>query len=68
MGGVAQWVARLTRTRWMSVSREFEPHQRLRCFLGQETLLSSLISTDGSQGHIKVIYISKSACFTIELN
>ena len=26
-GGVAQWVARLTRSRWMPVSREFEPHQ-----------------------------------------
>ena len=27
-GGVAQWVARLTRDRWIPVSREFEPHQR----------------------------------------
>ena len=27
-GGVAQWVARLTRDRWILVSREFEPHQR----------------------------------------
>ena len=26
--GVAQWVARQTRDRWMPVSREFEPHQR----------------------------------------
>ena len=25
---VAQWVARLTRDRWIPVSREFEPHQR----------------------------------------
>ena len=24
----AQWVARLTRDRWIPVSREFEPHQR----------------------------------------
>ena len=27
-GGVAQWVARLTRDRWILVSRELEPHQR----------------------------------------
>ena len=25
-GGIAQWVARLTRNLWMSVSPEFEPH------------------------------------------
>ena len=28
-GAGAQWVARLTRNRWMPVSREFESHQRL---------------------------------------
>ena len=28
-GGVAQWVARLTPDRWIPVSREFEPQQRL---------------------------------------
>ena len=38
-GGVAQWVARLTRDRWILVSREFEPHQRPRGFREQETLL-----------------------------
>ena len=38
-GGVAQWVARLTRDQWIPVSRDFEPHQRPRCFLEQETLL-----------------------------
>ena len=27
-GGVAQWVAPLTRDRWIPVSCEFEPHQR----------------------------------------
>ena len=27
--GVGQWVARLTRDRWIPVSREFEPHQKL---------------------------------------
>ena len=31
-GGVAQWVARLTHDRWILVSREFEPHQRLQLF------------------------------------
>jgi len=27
-GGVEQWIVRLTRYRWMPVSREFELHQR----------------------------------------
>ena len=32
-GEGAQWVARLTRNRWMHVSREFNPlHQRLPLF------------------------------------
>ena len=31
-GVVAQWEARLIRYRWMPVSREFEPHQRLPLF------------------------------------
>ena len=31
-GGVAQWVARLTRDRWILISREFEPHQRSPLF------------------------------------
>ena len=38
------WVARLTRDRWILVSREFEPHQRPRCFTEQETLLLLLSS------------------------
>ena len=32
VGGVAQLVARLTCDRWIPVSREFEPHQRLLLF------------------------------------
>ena len=28
LGGVVQWLARLTRDRRIPVSREFEPHQR----------------------------------------
>mgnify|MGYP007091384092 CR=1 FL=1 len=31
-GGMAQWVARLTRDWWIPVSREFEPHQRTLLF------------------------------------
>ena len=38
-GGVVQCVVRLTRDRWIPVTRELEPHQRPRCFLEQETLL-----------------------------
>ena len=26
--GMVQWIARLTRDRWIPVRREFEPHQR----------------------------------------
>ena len=36
---MAQWVARLTRDRWIPVSCEFEPQQRPRCFIEQETLI-----------------------------
>ena len=38
-GDVAQWVARLTRDRWIPVSREFKPIKVPHCFLEQETLL-----------------------------
>ena len=31
-GGTVQWVARLTRNRWMSVSCEFETHQKAPLF------------------------------------
>ena len=48
--GVAMWVACLTRNRWMPVSREFEPHQRLPLFLEQETL-PALLSTECSVIH-----------------
>ena len=53
MDGVAQWVARLTCSRWMPVSHEFEPQQRPRCFLERETLLS-LLSTGWFQERIRV--------------
>ena len=51
--GVGQWVARLTRDRWIPVSREFEPHQKPppRCFLEQENV-SSLLSTGWFQERI----------------
>ena len=31
-GGVVHWVARQTRSPWISVSREFEPQQKLPLF------------------------------------
>ena len=45
-GGAALGIARLTRTPWMPVSREFELQQRfnVRCFIEQETLPSMLSS------------------------
>ena len=56
-GGVAQWVACLTRDRWIPVSREFEPHQRPPLFPGARNLTQIgkywLVTGTG------VIYISK---------
>ena len=52
--GVAMWVSCLTRNRWMPVSREFEPHQRLPLFLEQETL-PALLSTECSVSKSKKI-------------
>ena len=43
ISGVAQWVARLTRNRWMSVMI-LSPIKGSQCFLEQETL-PSLLST-----------------------
>ena len=51
-GGVAQWVARLTRNPWMHVSRDFKPIKCSRCFLEQETL-PSLLSTGWFQERIR---------------
>ena len=59
-GGVAQWVARLTRDRWILVSREFEPHQRPLLFSLSKKLYSNclvLVQVPGKDSN--VIYINK---------
>ena len=57
-GGVAQWVARLTRDR----------RKGPRCFLEQETV-PSLLSTGWLEERIRASFTQakKNACFTIEL-
>ena len=49
--GVAQWVARLTLSQWMPVSREFEPRQSSRVFLSKKLL--SLLSTFQNNAEFK---------------
>ena len=67
-GGVAQWIARLTRDRWIPVSREFEPHQRPPAVSLSKKLYSHCLVLVGSRNvferdlHKQII-----ACFTIEL-
>ena len=51
IGGVAQWVARLTRDRWIPVSREFEPHQKAPVDSLSKKL--SLLSTGWFQERIR---------------
>ena len=57
--GVAQWVACLTRTRWMPVSREFEPQQRSPLFPWARnfTLIAKYWLVPGTDS--SVIYIRK---------
>ena len=49
-GGVTQWVVRLTRGRWIPASREFEPHQRPRCFLEQQLYSLCLVLVGSRNG------------------
>ena len=46
---------------------EFEPHQRPRCFLEQETLLNCLVLVGSRNGFEPDLHKPKIACFTIEL-
>ena len=63
-----QWVARLARDPWISVSREFEPHQKAPVVSLSKTLCSHCLVLVGSRNgferdlHKKII-----AFFTIEL-
>ena len=67
-GGVAQWVARLTRDRWILVSREFEPHLRPPLFSLSKKLYSNCLILVGSRnGFERDLHKQKNACFTIEL-
>ena len=58
-GGVAQWVARLTRDRWILVSREFEPRQRHPHSLIQELKHWLSIQLCNKNWQIKYLNLSK---------
>ena len=63
-----QWVARLTRDRWIPVSREFEPHQRPPgVYLGKKLYYNCLVLVGSRSGFERDLHKQKNACFTIEL-
>ena len=65
---MTQWVARLTRDRWIPVNREFEPHQRLPVVSLSKKLYShSLVLVGSRNGFEHALQKQKIACFTIEL-
>ena len=67
-GGVAQWVARLTRDRWIPVSREFEPHQRPPVISLSKKLYSDCLVLVGSRnGFERDLHKQNITSFTIEL-
>ena len=68
-GGVAQWVARLTRDRWIPVSREFEPHQKASVVsLSKKLYYNCSVLVGSRNGFERDLYKPKIACVTIELN
>jgi len=48
-GGVAQWLAYLTRTWWMPVSCKFEPRQRLPLFPSARNITPHCLVLVGSK-------------------
>ena len=67
-GAVAQWVARLTRDRWIPVSREFEPPSKAPVVSLSKKLYSHCLVLVGSRNGLeRDLQNQKSACFTIEL-
>ena len=64
-GGVAQRVARLTRDRWIPISREFEPHQRPPVVSFSKKLYYNCLVLVGSRnGFERDLHKPKNACFT----
>ena len=65
---MTQRVARFTLNQGMSVTREFEPHQKAPVVSLSKKLYSHCLVLVGSRNGLDVIHISiKIACFTIEL-
>ena len=65
---MAQWVACLTRDRWIIIGREFEPHQRPPVVSLSKKLYSNCLGLVGSRyGLERDLHKLKVACFTIEL-
>ena len=66
-GGVAQWVARLTRDRWIPVSREFEPHQSPVVSLSKKLYSDCLVLVGSRNGFERDLHKQNITCFTIKL-
>ena len=65
---MVQWVARLARDPWISVSREFEPHQKAPVVSLSKTFYShSLLLVGSRNGFERDLHKQIIACFTIEL-
>ena len=64
-GGVAQWIARLTRDRWIPVSREFVSQQRPG-LLSKKLYSHCLVLVGSKLGFERDLHKHKSDCFTIE--
>jgi len=65
---MAQWVALLTRDRWIPVSREFEHHQSPPLVSLSKKLYSNCLVLVGSRNKFESdLHKQKIACFTIKL-
>ena len=64
--GVAQWVARMTRDRWLLISREFESYQRVVSF-SKKLYSHCLVLVESRNGFERDLHKQIIACFTIEL-
>ena len=60
---MAQWVARLTRDRWIPVNRELKPVVSL----SKKLYSNCLVLVGSTNGFERDLHQQKIACFTIEL-
>ena len=62
---MAQLVARLTRDRWIPVSREYEPHERPP--LSKKLYSNCLVLVGSRNGFERDLHKQNNSCFTNEL-